>query len=304
MNNLSKFLNKENADLLLHNCENFLFDCDGVIWNWPNLIPGSIEFINHAKQLGKKCFFVTNNSTRTRETFAKQLENFGVKDVDESQIVCTAWILAEYLRSQNFQDKVFLVGNPAMLKELENSCIKHNALNEHEDFIFNSSNYDEIELDPKIKCVAVGIDYGLTFQKLIYASSYLKNKDCIFISTNDDSTLPVPFQDIVIPDAGPILKSIEKTTGRQALVLGKPNAIMWEILSKSHSLDAKKTCMFGDRLDTDILFASNANIEYSVLVLSGITTEKDVLNIDAQVERKKIPSFYTNCLGDLLKFIL
>jgi hypothetical protein len=27
-------------DSLINHIDNFLFDCDGVIWNWPTIIPG------------------------------------------------------------------------------------------------------------------------------------------------------------------------------------------------------------------------------------------------------------------------
>lgn len=61
-------LNQHLARQLLADVDNFLFDCDGVIWNWPSIIPGSIELINKLKKLNKNCFFITNNSTKTRDT--------------------------------------------------------------------------------------------------------------------------------------------------------------------------------------------------------------------------------------------
>ena len=35
---------------LLNNNDTFLFDCDGVIWNFPNIFPGAIELLNHLKE--------------------------------------------------------------------------------------------------------------------------------------------------------------------------------------------------------------------------------------------------------------
>jgi hypothetical protein len=32
-------------DHLIQNVDNFLFDCDGVLWNWPTIIPG-LQFKN------------------------------------------------------------------------------------------------------------------------------------------------------------------------------------------------------------------------------------------------------------------
>lgn len=60
-------LNKEFAHRLIKDVDNFLFDCDGVIWNYGKAINGSIELINRLKSLNKRCFFVTNNSTKTRQ---------------------------------------------------------------------------------------------------------------------------------------------------------------------------------------------------------------------------------------------
>lgn len=250
MPNIPKSLTKEDAQALLLKVDNFLFDCDGVIWNWPHPIKGSVEFINQLKKLGKKCFFVTNNSSRTRETFARLLSQYGVLDIDVSQIVCTAWVLAEYLKVKNYKDKVYLIGNEAMINELDNSEIKHNALEENKDYVFNSLNYDMVKLDPEVKCVAVGIDYEFSFQKMIYGSSYVQRPGCEFLATNDDASIPTGSPDVVIPDAGSILETIRKCTGQSPLVIGKPNAIMWETLSKVHNLDPRRTCMIGDRLDT------------------------------------------------------
>lgn len=68
-------LDGQSANRLIQDVENFLFDCDGVIWNRSNVaIPGSVQLINKLKQIGKKCFFVTNNSTKTRANVIDQLK--------------------------------------------------------------------------------------------------------------------------------------------------------------------------------------------------------------------------------------
>lgn len=250
----SKLLNRKLALDLWSKVDNFLFDCDGVIYNWPHEINGSVEFINKAKELGKNCYFVTNNSTRTRETFLKILKEFGIKDIDQSHILCTAWVFAQHLKSIEFKDKVYLVGNEAMSKELDKVGIKHSALDENKDFVFNSTNYQDIKLDPEVKCVAIGYDFEFNFQKMIYASSYVNKNDCKFFATNDDNCIPTGCDNILVPDAGPILASVERSTGKKATVIGKPNAIMWHTLSEHHNLDPKRTCMIGDRMDTVFKF--------------------------------------------------
>ena len=118
-------LNQSTALNLLNSVDNFLFDCDGVIWNLPHSIPGSVECINKLKFLGKRCFFVTNNSTKTRGTVLNLLQKVGVENVSENEIVCTAWVHARYLKSLEFKDKVYVIGSPAMGAELDNLEIKH-----------------------------------------------------------------------------------------------------------------------------------------------------------------------------------
>jgi len=35
------------AKSLLKNNDTFLFDCDGVLWNFPDIFPGAIELLNY-----------------------------------------------------------------------------------------------------------------------------------------------------------------------------------------------------------------------------------------------------------------
>ena len=123
-----KKLTKEFSAELLNKVDNFLFDCDGVIWNYPNPIPGSIECINKLKSLGKSCYFVTNNSTKTQQHVFSVLTKMGVKDVKENDVICTAWCVAAYLKSRDFKDKVYVIGPPAIGAELDALGIKHTGL--------------------------------------------------------------------------------------------------------------------------------------------------------------------------------
>ena len=118
-------INEALSKVLMKDVQNFLFDCDGVIWNWPNAIDGSVDCINKLKSMGKNCFFITNNSTKTREMIAEQIKNIGVKSVSEDDIVCTSWVLAGYLKSINFKDKAYVIGNTSMAKEMDKMGIDY-----------------------------------------------------------------------------------------------------------------------------------------------------------------------------------
>lgn len=54
--NVPKRITRDTSAELLSKVDNFLFDCDGVIWNYPKPIPGAIDCINQLKTLGiSKC---------------------------------------------------------------------------------------------------------------------------------------------------------------------------------------------------------------------------------------------------------
>ena len=47
-------LNESNAKSLVNNNDTFLFDCDGVLWNYPDIFPGAIELLHHLTQQVKQ----------------------------------------------------------------------------------------------------------------------------------------------------------------------------------------------------------------------------------------------------------
>lgn len=75
-----------------------------------NVIDGSPEVINRFKEIGKKVFFVTNNSTKTRTEFLEKSNQLNFNMVEE-EIVSTAYAAAKYLQNRHFQKKVYIVGS-------------------------------------------------------------------------------------------------------------------------------------------------------------------------------------------------
>jgi len=62
----------------LRKFKGFIFDCDGVIWRGKNKIEGVDGVIRYLRREGKRIVFLTNNSTKTREEYAKRLKLFGI----------------------------------------------------------------------------------------------------------------------------------------------------------------------------------------------------------------------------------
>lgn len=311
-------LNKEIAASLLKNVDNFLFDCDGVVWNWPTPINGAVEFINKLKRSGKKCFFITNNSTKTRQTYVEMIAKIGVESVSENDVVCTSWLLASYLKSINFADKVYMIGNPAMGAELDKVGIEHFGAGPTPYTMSAPFNFDftkSIRIDECVKCLAVGFDNHFSYPKMIEATSYAyKREECLFVATNDDAVFPSAEDGsrIVIPGTGTFVNAVKTSVGREPIVLGKPHPTMWQVLHELHGLDPARSIMIGDRLDTDIAFAANCGLAFSLAVLSGISTLDEIMSYSSLLDAhdnsgnpdlKLVPDFYADSLAEFEKLI-
>lgn len=70
-------LTPADVKLWLDSFDTVLTDCDGVIWVENNPLPGATDVINRFLSVGKKLFFVTNNSTKTRPEFVEKATKLG-----------------------------------------------------------------------------------------------------------------------------------------------------------------------------------------------------------------------------------
>ncbi|XP_069704337.1 glycerol-3-phosphate phosphatase-like isoform X6 [Periplaneta americana] len=74
--NLSS-LSKGEFKEFIDSFDTVLADCDGVLWLGNIVIPGSPHAITELAKLGKNVFYVTNNSTKSREEYVSKFTNLG-----------------------------------------------------------------------------------------------------------------------------------------------------------------------------------------------------------------------------------
>lgn len=292
---------KEASDFIA-SMDTFIFDCDGVLWNEAGPLEGAVEVLEELRKLNKRIFFVTNNSSKSRAAYLKKFEKFGIEACKE-EIYCTSYAVAYYLREIiKFDKKVFTIGTTGMVEELDALNIPHTGSGpDHSSGGYNMQEWTSFTLDPEVGAVVCGFDEHFSYHKLIRAASYLAKESCLFIATNCDDRFPFSNGDVVVPGTGCFVISVETAARRKALVLGKPESVMFECMTSRHAIDTKKTCMIGDRLNTDILFGNNCGLK-TILVLTGISSLADVNSIkisNSPDHKSCIPDFYMPGIEDL-----
>lgn len=148
-------------------------------------------------------------------------------------------------------------------------------------------------LDPDVAVVLTGLDFHVNYLKLSHAWAYLQ-RGAVFLATNSDSTLPNSHA--LFPGAGAVGAGLVKMMGKEATELGKPSQAMMEAIEDKFELDRERTCMVGDRLNTDICFGIEGKLGGTLAVLTGVSKKEEFLAEGAKI----VPMAYVDQLGDLL----
>ncbi|KAL0268163.1 UNVERIFIED_CONTAM: hypothetical protein PYX00_010214 [Menopon gallinae] len=296
-------LDKANVQAFINSFDTIFTDCDGVLWVENRVIENSEKTLNRMRQLGKNVYYITNNSTKTREEFVKKCQNLGF-DAKWDEIISTAYLAAEYFSSIKFNKKVYVIGSRGITDELDRFGIRHTDVGpdllekDLEEYINN-----KFKLDPEVGAVLIGFDQYLSYPKILKGANYLRNRDCLFVATNGDENFVI--DDLLIPGTGSLLKCLETATGRQAYVIGKPNDYIRESATKKSLTSPSRTLMIGDKCNTDILFGKKCGFQ-TLLVLSGVTDREELTKFAASLDpsdRDLVPKYYINKLGDLLRHL-
>ncbi|XP_015124687.1 glycerol-3-phosphate phosphatase [Diachasma alloeum] len=297
-----KSLGREKIEEIVNSFDTILADCDGVLWLQNNPIANAANVMNAFHNTGKRIFYVTNNSTKSREEFVAKAKNLGFIASTDS-VLCTSYLAAKYLQDINFDKKVYTIGSPGITKELDKAGISYCGVGPdpvNENFTYEES----FTPDPDVGAVLVGFDLHFNYMKMLKAATYLNNKDILFIATNTDERFPAS-ETLVIPGTGSIVRSIETCSEREATIMGKPAPYAAVMLQNKYKIDPKRTLMIGDRANTDILFGKRCGFK-TLLVLTGVSNTRDIDNwkkSNDPNDKELIPDYYTQTIGDILPHI-
>ena len=248
--------------------KNFICDMDGVIYHGNQLIPGVKKFINWLEREDKQFLFLTNGSGRSPKELAQKLARMGLH-VGEEHFYTSAQATASFLAGQCPGGSAYVIGEPGLTYALYEAGFSMNDVNP-DYVVFGSSKF-------------------LNYEQIEKASRLIMN-GAKLIGTNSDLT--DPSEQGIVPACRALISPIELTTGRKAYFVGKPNPLMMRHALKKLGCHRADAVLIGDRMDTDIIAGIETEID-TVLVLSGVTSEKDLEKFPYR------PKFVLDCVGEI-----
>lgn len=226
----------------------FALDMDGTLYHGDRPIPGAREFINGLKEKGIPFRFVTNNSSHARGFYASRLKRLGF-DIEDRDVLTSTIATVNFIRESRPGKTVYAIATPDVAQEIADSGIP----------MVKDGNVPDI--------VLLTFDTTIDYKKLNEGYQFIMG-GAEFIATHPDDVCPTEYGYDV--DIGPFIRLFESLTGKEAVVVGKPNRLLLDMAAVDMGISPEDVIMVGDRLSTDIRMAVDAGIR-SILVLSGET---------------------------------
>lgn len=304
---MKRITSPADAHSFVSSYKHFLFDCDGVVWLDQDVVPGTIELLDHLTKNGITYAFVTNNLSVSRSNYIKKFRKLGFKNITKDQIFPTSYSAALVLDTHlgiPKKSKVWVLGDEGIEHELEEAgYIPVGGTDVRLDDEWDP-NHPLLEVDPEVRAVVVGSTKKLNYLRISTTVQYLlhERKSLPFIGTNIDRTYP-GLNGRILPAGGSVVYFMKYTADRDFIEVGKPAQILLDSILESTGFDREKTVMVGDTLYTDIKFGNDGDLgggKSSLLVLSGGTKRHDIENGSlASADVSTVPSFVVESLGHL-----
>jgi HAD superfamily hydrolase (TIGR01450 family) len=242
--------------------DGLIIDLDGVVWLGGDPIPGAAEAIATVRGSGTRVLFVTNEPRRSRSVLAEHLTEIGIP-ATTADVMTSAAVAARVAGSLPglANRRALVVGPPALHDEAKGAGFRLVACGEARE----------------AGVVIVGGHEGFDYRELRAAAAAVR-AGARLLATGRDAVFPAP--DGPWPATGAILAAIETAGGMPAVVVGKPERIMFDIACEALA-GCARIGVIGDHLTTDIEGAKRAGLD-AILVLTGATSLADL-------ERAPIP---------------
>jgi HAD superfamily hydrolase (TIGR01450 family) len=246
--------------------EAVIFDVDGTLVHavgpgglkGAEVIPGAIEALTAVRDAGRRILVFTNGNGKRPDQYVEDLNALGFP-VDEREFINPAVVAASWIASEHPGAAVLPVGGEGVTAPLDAAGVTR---------VTAEQGGAEAEI------VLIGWDETLTYTQLRAACSAVWGGATLLATSNAPR---ISVQGGLAPGwSGAITAGIERTTGAEALVLGKPAPESFEQAAALLETSPARVVMVGDDLEVDISMALRAGAP-AVLVLSG-TAKRDELD--------------------------
>jgi len=243
-----------------------ILDLDGVVYLEHRVLPGVRAAIARFRSAGLGVYFVTNNANETRAGFARRLSRMGIPCAPD-EIMNAAFAAAHTLKRRHPRGSIVYVFGPhGVARELSSWGFRPVTVRTRKQWeVFRKR-------PPRARAVVVMFDPALTYWTLCGANRALA-LGAELVACNRDSTYPGT--DGALPGTGSLVSLLETSSGKRALLIGKPSALMFRLLFKEHGIAARDALVVGDRIPIDIAGGKAAGAR-TALALTGIDTTADL----------------------------
>ncbi len=251
-----------------------MFDLDGVVYIGEDAVPGAPAHLARARELGVHLAFITNNASRPPEAVVEKLAGVGVQ-ASVSDVVTSAQAAARVL-SDRFGDGAFVavLGATGLEEALRAQRLEPVTVT-----------------DDRAVALVTGYGPDVVWRDVMRAAALVRG-GLPWVASNADLSLPTPFGEA--PGHGVMVDLLERFGGVKAVVAGKPQRPLLD--ETVRRVGGEHPLMIGDRLDTDIEGAHEAEVD-SLLVLTGVTGLADL----AQAGPRLRPTYLSADLAGLFE---
>jgi HAD superfamily hydrolase (TIGR01450 family) len=229
---------------MMNSAELVLIDLDGCLAFGNDPHPAASILI---EQLGSRYAVLSNNSTQTPESLARDLRSRGLT-VDPAHIILAGALMIDILAADRRHSSIALFAAP----EIEDYARSKGLL---------------LSFGGDADLVALARDTAFTYDKLQRGVALLAG-GAKFVVSNPDLTHPGRGR-VPVPETGSLLKTFQACMPDVTPeIVGKPSPVMFQTALARFGSTAASTIMIGDNPMTDGLGAERAGIR-SLLVGPG-----------------------------------
>ncbi|MFN3528104.1 MAG: TIGR01458 family HAD-type hydrolase [Candidatus Altarchaeaceae archaeon] len=230
----------------------YLIDINGVLYSGNKVIDGAIEKIDELRKNRIKFCFVSNATQRCKESLVEKLRKFGF-EIYKEEIFTPSEAAVIYIKgTRKFKKiikerkvKIFLLTKGDVYKDF----YEFEIVDKDSDFVIVGDAGENFNFENMNKA----------FREILNNKEFIAlEKDRYWMDDNNELSLC----------AGAFVKGLEYSTGKRAIVVGKPSKKFFEFALKSINAKKEETYIIGDDIYTDILGGKKAGLK-TILVKTG-----------------------------------